>query len=370
MGIYCCRPTRKSFILRELLSGNNYGSSMRIAFLVLNHREPPQLLRLLTTLRGQLPDAPIVVHHDKFRSRLNASALDHIGDTHFLTSDKPTMWGDFSLVDTCWRSIAWTIENIQFDWVILLSAQDYPIKPLATLGDYLTKSGADAILRTDAISDLRKAADRRDKRRRYLYQYRPGSLDHQASGQIRRVLRHGTSSLVDVLNNMQPYFQIFKFPDKRPNRLGWRARLTPFTDTEPCRFGSFWCSLSFGAAEFLVASVRDRRDFVDYYRRTVMPGESATATLIGNAPRLRVAPNDMHYTRWTHPGSGHPDVFGVEDMSDLLLAPEYFARKFDIAKDARILDMLDEILESATRQSAETQSQTPPPSDPPRSVLI
>ena len=320
---------------------------MRIAFLVLNHREPPQLLRLLATLRGQLPDAPIIVHHDKFSSRLNASALDEIEDIYLLTSDKPTVWGDFSLVDTCWRSIAWTVKHIEFDWLIMLSAQDYPIKPLSTLGDYLASLGADAVLRTAAISELRRAADRRDKRRRYLYQYRQVPQNRQPSlGQVKLVLRYSTSPLIDVLNNIQPYFQIFKFPDMRPNRLGWRARQTPFSEAEPCRFGSLWCGLSFGAAEFIVTSVRDREDYVDYYRRTVMPGESATATLIGNASQLRVAPYDMHYTRWTNPGTGHPDVFGVEDLDELLTAPEYFARKFDIATDARILNKLDDILAS------------------------
>ena len=49
---------------------------MRIAFLILNHREPTQLLRLVATLRRELPEAPIVVHNDRFRIEISTSMLD------------------------------------------------------------------------------------------------------------------------------------------------------------------------------------------------------------------------------------------------------------------------------------------------------
>ena len=325
---------------------------MRIAFLVLNHRPPGQLLRLLTTLRRELPDAPIVIHHDTFRANFDASLIDSFGNAHLLTSERPVVWGDFSLVEAYWRSLRWTVDHVEFDWVILLSAQDYPIKPLATLGDYLKATGADAVLRSVPIGELSKASDRRDKRRRYLYHYRQtatGPQGYQPSGRFRCMLRRGTGPLVDVVNNVQPFFQIFKFPDGMPSRFGWRARSTPFTENEPCRFASIWSCLSRRAAEFVSTCERDRPEYLNYYRRTVMPGESATATLVCNAPGLRIEPKDLHHTRWSHPETSHPDIFATADLAELLAAPEYFARKFDIARDAEILDRLDEALAGAVR---------------------
>jgi hypothetical protein len=53
------------------------------------------------------------------------------------------------------------IEHIEFDWLILLSAQDYLIKPLANLGNYLAATGADVLLRTTSISQLSSRRDRR-----------------------------------------------------------------------------------------------------------------------------------------------------------------------------------------------------------------
>jgi hypothetical protein len=57
--------------------------------------------------------------------------------------------------------MAWMIEHIEFDWPILLSAQDYLIKPLANLGNYLAATGADVLLRTTSISQLSSRRDRR-----------------------------------------------------------------------------------------------------------------------------------------------------------------------------------------------------------------
>ena len=101
----------------------------------MNHRDPAQLMRLVATLRLELPEAPIVVHNDKFRADIAAATMDSIGNAYLLTSDEPIYWADFSLVAAFWRSMAWIIEHIEFDWLILLSAQDYPIKSLARLGE-------------------------------------------------------------------------------------------------------------------------------------------------------------------------------------------------------------------------------------------
>ena len=321
--------------------------SMRVAFLILNHREPTQLLRLAKTLRLELPDAPIVVHNDKFRTHLDASALDSVGNAYLLTSERPIRWGDFSLVEAYWRSMEWILEHLEFDWLVLLSAQDYPIKPLTKLGEDLAATDADALILATPISKLSSRTERRNRRRRYLYQYRTSVVNGQpgsAPYKVRRWLRRHTGLLVDILNNVQPCFQVYKYADQIPWRVGLRARQTPFSQNEPCWFGSVWITLSHRAAKLVVDSAKQRPDYVDYYRRTAHPDESATATLICNAPGLRTEGRDLHHARWTDSASGHPDTFSADDLPELLEAPEYFARKFDIAKYPDVLDMLDAVL--------------------------
>ncbi len=325
---------------------------MRVAFLILNHREPTQLLRLMETLRRELPESPIVVHNDKFRAHVSASSFEHIGNSYLLTSETPIVWGDFSLVDVYWRSMAWMIKNIRFDWLVLLSGQDYPIKPLSTLGASLAATGADVLLRATPINELSKKRERINRRRRYMYQYRlarSGQAKQPSSlfAVLRAVLRRHTGMFVDVINNVQPCVQVYKFSAHVPWRIGWRARSTPFTREAPCWFGSVWITLSYRAAKFVENYTQDRPDYVSYFRHTVHPDESATATIVCNARHLGHERRNIHYVRWSNPRTGHPDVLTEIDLPQLLSAPEYFARKFDIATDAAILDKLDEALDKA-----------------------
>src|SRR5580693_8016473 len=65
---------------------------MRIAFLILNHRPATQLLRLINTIRRELPDSPIVVHHDEFAAGLSRSLLDFDDNAFLLTIGTPISW--------------------------------------------------------------------------------------------------------------------------------------------------------------------------------------------------------------------------------------------------------------------------------------
>lgn len=319
---------------------------MTIAFLVFNHRPPAQLLRLLTTLRHGDQEAPLVVHHDRFRSEFDEWALAPLGNAHLLTSDAPLAWGDFSLVSAYWRSLAWMLEHVDFDWVVVLSAQDYPIKPLHALQDLLSQSGADAFMHAVKIDDIADREERQDKRLRYLYQYRtfPTVLAPTHAGAIHRVGQRAQEFLFDSANAFQPYVHFYKLPDGLPRCLGVRARSTPFSATFPCWSGAERSALSLRAAEVVVAASRQRPKLVAYYRRTMLPDESATATIICNAPELRVELHDLHHIRWTRRATGHPDVLGVADLPELLASPAHFARKFDVAHDVEVLDRLDQVI--------------------------
>jgi hypothetical protein len=319
---------------------------MRIAFLILNHRQPAQLVRLLATLRAQLPDSPIVVHHDIFHGDFPSALLEPIGNVHLLTSGKRMAWGDFSIADvSCW-SLAWMREHLEFDWMVLLSAQDYPIKPLGDLVHDLENGDADAVFRAAPVNRLRTATARRTMRRRYFFQYRPAAAVRARwlPDSLRGILRWSTGSLIDALNIVQPLFKIYRLPDGMPYRFGWRARVTPFSGDRPCWQGSQWFALSRKALEHMLDYISTHPEYVTYYRKTMIPDESMLATIVFNSPDLRVANRSITYTRWSNSKSGHPDVFGLADLPELAAAPQYFARKFDLTKDSHILDRLDDLI--------------------------
>jgi hypothetical protein len=322
---------------------------MKVAFLVLNHRPPAQLIRLLTTLRSQLPDSPIVVHHDVFHGEFPSELLEPIGNVYLLASRKRMAWGDFSLVEACCWSLTWMREHLEFDWMVLLSGQDYPIKPLDGLVDNLTRGGADAVFGAAPI-DLLPAFSRMLMHRRYFFQYRPATALAAVSPPswlpkaARGVVDWSTWGLMRALNNLQPLFKIYRLTGRVPYRFGWRARDTPFVSNWPCWHASQWFALSKDALAYVLDYLDDHPEYANYYRGTMVPDESMLATLVCNSPNLNVANRDVTYTRWANNRSSHPDTFRAEDLGELAAASPYFARKFDIDKDSRILDKLDNLI--------------------------
>lgn len=318
---------------------------MRIAFLVLNHRPPAQLVRLLNALRSQLPDSPIVVHHDIFHGELPRELIEPIGNVHLVTSGKRIVWGDFGQVEVCLWALTWMRKHLDFDWIVLLSGQDYPIKPLAGLADELTRLDVDAVFRANPIDKL-PLGRHMLMRRRYFFQYRTPRVSwlRGVPGSVRENVRPTIRPLLVALNMVQPLFKVYLPPDRIPYRFGWRARKTPFDSKWPCWHASSWFQLSRGTLEYVLDYLDDHPEYVDYCSRTMNADESMLATLVFNSPELRVANRDTTYTRWSNSWSAHPDVFQSADLDQLKSVAPFFARKFDIAVDEGILDKLDEFI--------------------------
>jgi hypothetical protein len=323
---------------------------MRVAFLILNHRGPAHLTKLLAALHSQLPESPIVVHHDKFHGHLSAAPFEVFGNVHVLESGKPITWGDFSLVDVCCWSLAWMRKHIEFDWVVVLSAQDYPIKPLAGLADDLAKDGAEAVFAATPIDQL-TAVQRVFMRRRYFFRYHllAAGLPSRLSDGARAVLCRGIKLSTLVLNNLQPIIKVYMLPGGNQYLWGWRIRNTPFNDGSwRCWYGPSWWALSRDASERMLDYMAEHSEFIDYYRHTMNCDESLFPTLAFNLPDLRVANRYITYTRWSSPRADHPETFKLSDFEELIAAPLYFARKFDIDTDAAILDALDDFIGEAS----------------------
>lgn len=233
-------------------------------------------------------------------------------------------------------------------WVAILSGQDYPIKPLALLEEMLSRSEFDAHFEATTADGLNRD-ERSNFRHRYYYQYGPRKLlDPSSRDSSEKGLRRAGEYWLDVasfgVNHIQRAVHIYRFPPPIPRSVGWRARWTPYTEGSPCWKSSAWMVLSTHAIRELLAFVDEYPEYVRYYRRTAIPEESATATVLCNLPSVRVEPHPLQYTRWSHPKLGHPDVLREADLDTLLTVPHFFARKFDITVDSGVLDRIDEWL--------------------------
>jgi len=295
-----------------------------VAFLVVSHRNPEQVLRLVRVLREGESTA-VVVRHDERGCSLDACAVEAAGGS-LLADHHEADWGSNAFADMLLGALEHVRRLHDPDWVVTLSGQDYPLRPVDELSRLLTEGPYQALLHDSWELDLtRRATPPRDEFFR-RYAYRHYAVPRSVAGAVSRAL--GSRAYVRVM------------PPGQPVLVGLRARRTPFGPGLGCRVSSDWLMLHRTAIESLLGFVGSNPGVMRYYRRAVIPSESLFATALGNDPAIAVgpAPRSLRF----QPGAANPDVLGARDVGELLRGGGYLARKFDAEADPRALDLLDE----------------------------
>lgn len=337
----------------QVITGAQVNSSvtrneLRIAFFISSYRSPLPLIRLVQTLRLSEPDSPIVILQSSFEPHLDFSSFASVPNVHILTSEVPILWGDLSLDVERWRVFHWIFVNLDVDWVILLSEQDYPISSPGKLRTLLADSGADALIGGRKVDEIEDEKTRRAFAVRYFYQYTclPSlNIARRFPPRVRQFAALIRRGIFFCVNHSQRYVFISMRPEELqlPSWFGWRARKTPFSASFPCWHHHPWYAISRKAIQHVLDYVRAHPEVVRYYERTVIPLESIVGTIIFNDPELEVANVGLHETRWTDAESSRPGVFTLEDLPHLRASTAVFARKFD-EESSEVLDELDKVV--------------------------
>lgn len=310
---------------------------MKTCYLVWTHTDNSQILRVLGRIRQLSPDSTILVHHDPNGGELDeVGVLDLGGDVRIIYAAEPVRWGDMSLVNAVLRCLRWAEANIEYDWLVHLSGQDYPLRPLADLEHKLATEGYDGYIVMNRLGTQDEVrGDHSEPVRRYFsqwYQLPNFPAARVITGRARKIVRlgrRGGSGMGTVGLKLNPRGGGI--------RVSRRARRTPFGDTFPCWKGSLWVLLSREAATYYLATVDARPALLKYYERTINPDESITATVLANAPYLRISPDPLRYTSWS--GGPHPQMLTVEHLPAMFESGAFFARKFP--NDTALYDRID-----------------------------
>lgn len=307
--------------------------SANVAYLVTSYRLADQVARLVATLRRLAPKAPIVVRHDFSKSALDVERLISLGGVRVLPRAVPVEWGDFSYVQVLLDAMRDIRTTEAPDWLVVISGQDYPLRPLDELHAYLAQTPADAILEESAA--VARRHDRGPDMYRYRYHRMPRLLPDEMQFALER-------RLADV-GNWQPLVSVRRMPRGLPTLVGFRSPVTPFGPKLPPRKGSNWLVLRSRALDVVLAHLDDNPGYVRHFRHTLIPSEAFFHTILLNHDDLRIQPDYVHFERWERQAAS-PAVLGMQDLPAMLQSRKFFARKFDTNHDALVLDELDAIL--------------------------
>lgn len=303
--------------------------SERCCYYVQTHRDAEQIYRLVRTLRSGSPRALILVLHDFGAAPLDWQPLADLADVHLLRSRYPHQRGRFSgqaqpLLD----AIGWLDgQELDYDWLVTLTGQDYPVQPLATSERRLRDSGRDGFLRYWDVLSAESPWPRRKAMRRYWYRYR--RLGAATEPWLR---------LARPLSRLLPGIHLSL--DYGPH-VGIRAARTPWRDGFRCYGGWTWPSLRREAVRFLDGYLREHPELLAFYHGTMSPEESLVPTVLVNAGRFRLQNDDLRYIDYQRAVKGAPRTLTVEDLPELASGRYAFARKFDIVTSREALDRID-----------------------------
>ena len=301
---------------------------MSVAYFVQSHHAIPQLLRLLTTLRRGSPSAPLILGHCPFGPEPPERELARLGVT-FFRHRRRARRGFWSLLEPYFDAAEMLRSlGIRYEWLVYLSGQDSPVKPLAEIEQELRDSPYDGYLTWRRAEDPYPDGRRRQGIVRYHYRYR--ELPRTPwSFRLLRALRpfNGLQGLVHVHLTYGP-------------RLGVRLRALPIPAGHGVHVGSQWTTLRRRCAEEVLRVARDEPRIVSYFEGTICPDEAFAQTCLVGGP-FRLHNDNLRFADFTGSKDGRPRVLGLDDAALLESGRYHFARKVEMERDPRLIEWLD-----------------------------
>ncbi len=288
------------------------GAKPEVCFLLLVHKAPEQVARLVEALSPY----PVLLHVDVRAHERVANDFVKLATSYGrvqLTARARSGWGSWGLVEAMLNGIELSL-GLGCSHLVKMTGQDYPLRPVEQIAAFLGENLGVSFVPHDKI---------------------PVRFIGDKDGGVSRVknwnLPLGTHRVSIPMNRRPP------------------EGVTPF-------YGAAEFVISVALAHWLLEQVQCRPDLVTFFRRAWAPDELFVPTLAMSSPMAaEVSPDNLWFTDWTA-GGPHPRVFVRQDIDRLSAVAQgqagvlpggqvkLFARKFDLARDGIILDLIDQQL--------------------------
>jgi hypothetical protein len=297
---------------------------MKVVYVISAYKYPGQLIRLIDRLNG--PAAAFFVHVDQrtddcvYREMVDGTRA--LPNVCFLARHQ-CHWGDFGHVMASLKGMDAAIKTINdFDYIFLLTGQDYPIKSNTYIDGFLGKNRGMQFMEYFPI---------------------PYSMKEERGGLER--IETWSFRLFD---------QLWRIPMARSSNSNikaycWRMAMSLVPkrrfprNFRPFGGSGYWC-ITKGCAKYISDFVAANPGFLRFFKYTYVPDEIFFQSIILNSPwRHTVICDSLRCIDWSSKGIGdsYPRVWGRNDISTLSGSSALIARKFDATIDSEILDLID-----------------------------
>ena len=220
---------------------------MKVFYLIQTYKNLEQIYRLVQILKKSSPASHILVSHNFTTCNLDTTLLKKLPGVEVLRLSCKGGRGNFSIIQGYLDAIEWLFShNIEFDWLINLSGQDYPTQPLPQIEKFLAETKCDGFLKYFEVFSNSKHNPWGIKasRNRYLYQYWRSGVYVSRNSLSDKLLKR----LVPVFHTAQPFIRLDWILDSL--RVGVLATSNPFNEKFLCYGVSYFHTLPGSVCSF------------------------------------------------------------------------------------------------------------------------
>jgi hypothetical protein len=279
---------------------------MNLAYIIMAHKQPQQLKRLISAL--QTDTASFFIHINKEAESTYQEAVELLKDIPnvYFVPRRAAFWGHPSLVKAALSGLRAAVESgIRYDYISLLSAQDYPIKSIEEIERFFKQNAGKQFIDYGPVDQTNPQA----------VGIRPWS----------------------AISRIQSWYFMY-----RSKRLYIPLKQKLPYDYVPY-LGYLWWSFSREFAEYVIHFLDTHPKYIRFFDHIFISDEFFFQTLLLNSPFKQAAVNDdLRFADWDNHNPTVPAILMESDFERLQSTHHLFARKFDTARDSAILDLIDE----------------------------
>lgn len=281
---------------------------MKVAHLIMAHKAPAQLERLLRRLT--YPNFHLFVHIDKKTDISEFEYLKKLDSVFFIEHRRVCNWGGFSFV----RAITEAVREIlsketHYGFINLLSAQDYPIKSNQHIYDFLSANRGQNFISYEQLGRSQWWEHAKTRYEKYHFT----DIGIKGRYQIQRLAN-------------------FFLP----------KRIFPLQVKMYGSSNASWWMLSADSLRCIIDTMDRNKKLISFMKFTWGADEFLYTTILMNSEMRFVTINDNYrYIQWS-PEKPNPDILSIRELDVVVNSHCLFARKFDHNVDKDILNAIDD----------------------------
>lgn len=279
---------------------------MRIAHLILAHKNPAQLEKLIVAL--QHPSFYCFIHVDKKAEIKQFEFLLQYQNLSFIKNRTKIFWAGYGTIQATINGIK-EILPLQYDYINVISAQDFPLKTAEEIYQFFLKNDGKEFITCLSVKHEWQEAEVRIKKYHFINWRIPGKY-----------------AVEKIVNKLLP---VRKFP----------------LDFEMVG-RSNWFAITHNAAKYIIDFLAAHKEVVRFFKYSWGADELIFSSILYNSPFKNKIQENFIYVDWSEK-KAHPKILTNQDFNALISSDKLFARKFDADADAEIIYKLENYLQQS-----------------------